>query len=116
MSQFQQIRVRVDAHYAKGLAADFPALRRQAAKLGNDLLAAEPPLIELVPLVVRLGLDPHVEPAVRQIAGRFSGRLEHLGRQVHASVADWRLAAAELALGQMDELFVELESALAELA
>ncbi|ADK84774.1 hypothetical protein Deba_1406 [Desulfarculus baarsii DSM 2075] len=115
MSRFQQIRVRVEAHYAKSLAKDFPALHGRICKLDNRYLQHEPPLMELVPVVARLGLDPHVEPKTRQIASRWAGRLEALERQAQNNIASWLLAAAEQDLARMDELFMELEEALAEL-
>lgn len=116
MSKFQQIRVRIEAHYAKSLAKDFPTLHGLFSGLDNRYLHEQPPLIDLAPMVARLSLDPNIEPKARQIASQMASRLEQLERQAQNHVASWRLAEAERDLVLMDDLFQELEAALAELA
>lgn len=114
MSQYQQIRVRVEGVYPKGLAAAFPHLHRELAALDNRLLKESPPLMELVPILVRLSGEPGLTPQMQRIITRHGPGVVGLYEQISQALADWKLSPAERLLNDLDEAFAELEAALAQ--
>ncbi len=113
MSQYQQIRVRVQAVYPKGLAEAFPNLQRELAMVDNRLLTESPPLMELVPVLVRLSQEKNLEPRLQQAITRHGQRLVDLYRQIEEALGGWKLSQAERLLNDLDEGMAELEAALA---
>lgn len=114
MSQYQQIRVRVEAVYPKGLASAFPHLHRELAAIDNRLLHESPPLMELVPILVRLSQEPDLSPRLQEVITRHGHAITRLYEQISQALADWKLSPAERLLNDLDEAFIDLEAALAQ--
>lgn len=108
MSQYQQIRVRVEPVYKKSLAEDFPRLHRELSALDNRLLNQSPALLDLVPGLVRLSQQTDLAPAV---ASHGRGIVEIWGH-VEDALGGWRLSEAERLLNNLEDAFLDLEHAL----
>ena len=113
MSRFQQIRVRIEAIYPKNLAKDFPRLFQLLQIVEPLDEYAEPPLMDLVPLLVRLSQGHDLEPAAAQALDRHGAKLVELHGQVTELIGGWQLGEAEALLNQMDDLFLAFEKDLA---
>lgn len=112
MSQYQQIRVRVEAVYKKGLAEDFPRLHALLAALDNRLLSQSPPLYELVPDLVRLSQEAGLAPEVAAAVSAQGTAIVGLWRRIEDALGGWRLAEAERLLNNLEDAFLDLEHAL----
>ncbi len=112
MSQYQQIRVRVEAVYKKGLAEDFPRLHKLLAALDNRLLKESPPLYDLVPDLVRLSQQTDLAPAVAAAVRAQGQSIVGLWRRIEDALGGWRLSEAESLLNRLEDAFLDLEHAL----
>lgn len=113
MSKYQQIRVRVEPVYPKGLAKDFPKLHRLLAGFDNRLLTTEsPPLNDLAPLLVDVSQATDLDPAVERAVETQGQRILDLHRKIHQALGGWKLSAAETMLNDLEDAFAELEKAL----
>lgn len=112
MSKYQQIRVTVRSEYNKDLAHDFPAIFNHLSRLDNKLADEQPPLIEIVPMLLRLSLSENAGENARKTVNQYLGELENLERQIQNRIAGWQLGGAETGLNKMDDLFIQLEKAL----
>ncbi len=111
MSRWQQIRVRVEPMYKKGLAKDFPRLFRLFSGLDPDLAEAEPapPLFDLVHHLVHLSQLGDLDPAVEQAIARHGQGLVDLRRRIEDAIGSWKLSQAETLLNDLDDGFLALE-------
>lgn len=114
MSRFQQIRVRIEPHYPHDLAGAFPRLQRRLSGVDNRLIEASPPLIELVPVLVRLSLDDQQDAAVLAVVKKHLEGIKAKAGTVEEAVGEWNLSEAETALNELEDLLVGLEEALPE--
>lgn len=112
MSQYQQIRVRVEPVYRKGLAEDFPRLHRLLSALDNRLLTESPALLDLVPDLVRLSQQTDLAPAVAAAIAAQGPGITGLWRRIQEALGGWRLSEAERLLNNLEEAFLDLEHAL----
>jgi hypothetical protein len=112
MSEYQQIRVRIEPVYPKGLAKAFPRLQGLLAEVDNRLLKESPPLYDLVPLLVALSQRQDLPDQVGQAVSRLGQPIVHLRMQVEEAIAGWRLSAAEKLLNDLEDAFKALEEAL----
>jgi hypothetical protein len=112
MSQYQQIRVRVEAMYKKSLAEDFPRLHQELAALDNRLLHESPALLDLVPDLVRLSQQTDLAPGVAAaVAAQGPGIVEIWGK-IETALSGWRLSETERLLNDLEDAFLDLEQAL----
>lgn len=112
MSKYQQIRVRVEPVYPKGLAKAFPKLHRLLAGFDNRLLEESPPLNDLAPLLVDVSLAKDLDPAVEKAVEATGQRILDLHRKINEALGGWKLSAAETLLNEQEDAFAELEKAL----
>lgn len=115
MSKYQQIRVRIEPVYPKGLAKAFPKLHRALAGVDNRLIDASPPLHELAPLLVDLSQSPAADPEVKQVVLRRGQAIIDLHRRIGEAIGGWKLSAAETMLNDLEDAFAELERELPKL-
>jgi hypothetical protein len=111
MSRFQQIRVRVEPVYEKGLAKDFPRLYALFCGLDPELAEAEPkpPLYDLVHYLVHLSQQTDLDPAVSQAIGQYGQGIVNLRRQIEEAIGSWKLGQAEKLLNDLEDDFLALE-------
>jgi hypothetical protein len=109
MSRWQQIRVRVESIYKKGWGKDFPNLYRVLTGLDNSLMNQDPPLLELVPYLVRLSEDKGLEAGLADALHRHGPKIISLHRQITEAIGGWKLGDAEKLLYELEDNFVELE-------
>jgi hypothetical protein len=114
MSQYQQIRVRVEPVYKDGLAKAFPRLHALLSEVDNRLIKESPPIYDLVPLLVALSQRQDLPDKVGETISRLGQPIVHLRMQVEDAIANWRLAAAEKLLNDLEDGFSALEEALPE--
>jgi hypothetical protein len=112
MSQYQQIRVRVEPVYKKSLAEDFPRLHRELAALDNRLLAESPALLDLVPDLVRLSQQTDLAPGVAAAVAAQGPAIVDIWGRIENAVGGWRLSEAERLLNNLEDAFLDLEQAL----
>lgn len=112
MSQYQQIRVRVEPVYKKSLAEDFPRLHRLLSALDNRLLHESPALLELVPDLVRLSQEGGLEPRVAAVVNAQGQAITGLWQRIEDALGGWRLSEAERLLNNLEDAFLDLEHAL----
>ncbi len=112
MSRYQQIRVRVEPYYKKGLARDFPRLFDLLAPLQPGLAEKGPALYHLAPLLVRLAQDCQLEPAVARALEHHGRVIASLRAEIEERISGWKLGAAEKLLNDLDDAFEALENEL----
>lgn len=115
MSKYQQIRVRVEAVYPRGLAKAFPKLQRALSGVDNRLISESPPLYELAPLLVDLSQSPAADPEAKQAVLRRGQNIIDLHRRIGEAIGGWKLSAAETLLNDLEDAFAELEKELPKL-
>ncbi|MFZ5584338.1 MAG: hypothetical protein ACOZHQ_00255 [Thermodesulfobacteriota bacterium] len=115
MSKYQQIRVRIEPVYPKGLAKAFPKLQRALSGVDNRLITESPPLYELAPLLVALSQSPAADPDVKQAVLRRGQKIIDLHRKIGEAIGGWKLSAAETLLNDLEDAFAELEGELPKL-
>ena len=111
MSRFQQIRVRVEPVYEKGLAKDFPRLFALFCGLDPDLAEADPapPLYDLVHHLVHLSQQPDLDPAVSQAVNQYGQGIVDLRRKIEEAIGTWKLGQAEKLLNDLEDDFLAFE-------
>lgn len=111
MSRFQQIRVRVEPVYEKGLAKDFPGLFALFTRLDPDLAEADPapPLYDLVHHLVRLSQQKDLDPGVSQAINQYGQGIVDLRRGIEEAIGGWKLGQAEKLLNDLDDDFLAFE-------
>jgi len=112
MSRYQQIRVRVEPYYKKGLDRDFPRLHRLLCGLQPELEQESPSLYHLAPLLVHLGQKTDLEPGVELALAHHGRTILSLRAQVEERISQWKLGEAEKLLNDLDDAFEALESEL----
>lgn len=112
MSQYQQIRVRVEPVYKKSLAEDFPRLYKVLSALDNRLLSESPSLYDLVPDLVRLSQETDLAPAVAAAIKAQGQSIVGLWQRIEDALGGWRLSEAESLLNNLEDAFLDLEHAL----
>jgi hypothetical protein len=114
MSQYQQIRVRVEPVYQKGLAEDFPRLHRLLAALDNRLMSESPALYDLVPTLVRLSQQTDLAPEVAAAVAAQGQAIVGLWQRIEEALSGWRLSEAERLLNNLEDAFLDMEHALGQ--
>jgi hypothetical protein len=111
MSRFQQIRVRVEPVYEKGLAKDFPRLYTLFCRLDPDLAKADPapPLYDLVHYLVRLSQQTDLDPGVSQAINLHGQGIVDLRRKIEEAIGTWKLGQAEKLLNDLEDDFMAFE-------
>ncbi|MFH1035977.1 MAG: hypothetical protein V1806_15840 [Pseudomonadota bacterium] len=112
MSQYQQIRVRIEPVYKDGLAKAFPKLQALLSQVDNRLIKESPPLYDLVPTLVLLSQRQDLPDKVGETISRLGQPVVRLRMQIEEAIAGWRLAAAEKFLNDLEDAFKALEDAL----
>jgi hypothetical protein len=113
MSRWQQIRVRIEAHWDKGgFSRRFPRLAQWLAGLNPPPPEPTPPLYELVPYLVHLSQLPEREPALTRALDHHGPRIIELHRQIGEAISGWRLGRAETLLNDLEDAFLDLEQEL----
>lgn len=114
MSRFQQIRVRIEPVYKKGLAKAFPNVQRVLSGVDNRLLEESPSLYDLVPVLVHLSQYTDLEPVVSRAVAAHGERIVQLRRQIDEKIGGWRLSEAETLLNDLEDAFQDLDKDLKE--
>ncbi len=109
MSVYQQIRVRVEPVYKKGLAKAFPRLHRVLSGVDNRLLEDSPPLYDLVETLVDLSHASEPDPQVARAVAEHGPAIVSLRRRIEEAIGGWRLSQAEKLLYELEEAFAALE-------
>jgi len=112
MSQYQQIRVRVEPVYKDGLAKAFPKLQALLSEVDNRLIKESPPLYDLVPLLVALSMRQDLPDKVGETISRLGQPIVQLRLKAEEALGGWRLSAAEKLLNDLEDTFKALEDAL----
>lgn len=115
MSRFQQIRVRVEPVWEKGLARDLPRVCRLLSRVEPSLAEAAPapPLTELVHHLVRLSQRRDLEPEVERALEEHGPAITEAKEAADAAIGSWKLGRAERHLNEMEDAFLALEHDLA---
>jgi hypothetical protein len=111
MSRFQQIRVRVEPVWEKGLARDLPRLCRLLAREEPSLAEAAPapPLTDLVHHLVRLSQRDDLEPEVESALEEHGPAVTRAKEQADSAIGSWKLGRAERHLNEMEDALLALE-------
>jgi len=111
MSKYQQIRVRVEPVWDKGLAKDLPRLYRLLLPLQPELedMTPAPPLTDLVHHLVHLSQMRDLAPGVEQALSAHGPAIIQAKEEADAAMGSWKLGQAEKALYKMEDAFAELE-------
>ena len=109
MSKYMQLTVRVRPYYKKSLKADYPNIGR-GLSYQNEALAEEgPSLFDIVGRLDKLLYDLEGNPPFREILLRHRDKLRKLHVEVQEHIADWKLAKADQALYQIEDIFDQIE-------
>lgn len=112
MSQYQQIRVRVEPVYKKGLGKDFPRLKALLAQEDNSLISESPALYDLVPTLVGVSQRQDLPERVGKAIEDKGPAIVRLRQAVEEAIGGWRLSQAEKLLNDLEDAFKALEEAL----
>lgn len=112
MQGLQQIRVRIEAEYPEDLSGSLPRVQRLLSGVDNRLIDQSWPLIELVPVLVRLSQDDERDAGLLGKINQHLPQLKVLAKQAEEAIGEWRLSQAQTALDQMGEVFSALEQEL----
>ena len=109
MSKIMQLTVRVRPYYKKSLTADFPAIGRNLSYLKQAWIDEGPSLFDIVGRLDQLLYDLEGNPPFREILLKHQDKLRKLHNEVEENIADWKLAKADQALYQIEDLFDQIE-------
>ena len=109
MSKYMQLTIRVRPYYKKGLKADYPAISRGLSYIDEALLEEGPSLFDIVGRLDKLLYDLDGNPPFREILLRHTDKLRKLHVEVQEHIADWKLAKADQALYQIEDIFDQIE-------
>ncbi|MBI4798067.1 MAG: hypothetical protein HY794_04905 [Desulfarculus sp.] len=112
MSQYQQIRVRVEPVYKDGLGKAFPRLHALLSQEDNRLIKESPPLYDLVPLLVALSQRQDLPDHLGETIYRLGQPIVQIRLKAEEALSGWRLSAAEKLLNDLEDAFAALEQAL----
>jgi hypothetical protein len=111
MSKYMQLTVTVRPHYQTGLAGSYGKLARHLSYLDASLAERNPSLYELAGQLDQLLYRFQGTP-LREVLLRHGDRLRKLHKSIEAHIADWKLAAADRLLYEIEDTFAEIESEL----
>jgi hypothetical protein len=109
MSKIMQLTVRVRPYYKKSLKEDFPAIGQGLSYLKDPWIEEGPSLFEIVGRLDKLLYDLEGNPPFREILLKYQDKLRELHNQVEEYIADWKLAKADQALYQIEDVFDQIE-------
>jgi hypothetical protein len=109
MSKIMQLTVRVRPYYKKSLKEDLPAIERGLSYLNDPWIEAGPSLFDIVGRLDKLLYDLEGNPPFREILLKHQDKLRKLHNKVEEHIADWKLAEADQALYQIEDVFEQIE-------
>jgi hypothetical protein len=109
MSKIMQLTVRVRPYYKKSLKADFPAIGRGLSYLNEPWIEEGPSLFDIVGRLDNLLYDLEGNPPFREILLKYRDKLRKLHNEVEEHIANWKLAKADQALYQIEDVFDQIE-------
>jgi hypothetical protein len=111
MSKYMQLTVAVRSHYPKGLEGSYRKLARHLSYLDAALAERSPSLYELAGQLDQLLYRFEGTP-LREVLMRHGDRLRKLHASIEEHIADWKLAAADRLLYELEDTFDAIESEL----
>lgn len=112
MSQYMQIRVRVEPVYKKGLAKAFPRFFEIIARYDPHLDDKSPSLYQLTPFLVRLSQEKELPDHVADALDAHGQVILDHRTKAEEAIGGWRLGEAEKHLTAMEDEFLRMEAEL----
>jgi hypothetical protein len=112
VSKYMQLKVMVTPYYEKDFAGTYPNLARHLKVLDSSLVKGNPSLYELAGKVDNL-LYAFDGTQLREVLLPYKEKLNDLHKSIEGNIADWRLAQADRLLHSVEDIFNDIESALA---
>ena len=104
-----QLTVRVRPYYKKSLKAEFPAIGMNLGYLNQAWIDEGPSLFDIVGKLDKLLYDLEGNHRFRKILLKHQDQLRKLYNEVEENIADWKLAKADQALYQIEDVFDQIE-------